>query len=181
MIKKIRKWFWAWNDDKEEKFLEKMAADGYKLIDVQLGKYTFEETEKSTVRYQLDFKGMGGIKEEEYLQIFEDAGWECVDRLGSWYYFRKAYNEETPDISIFNDNGSRLEKYKRIIILLFVTGFPLYFQVFIVFPNLDREEFSYPKFYFFFGIFAIVLVGIHMAALIRLLIKIIKDNKSIRE
>lgn len=181
MIKTVRKWFWAWNDDKEEKFLEKMAEDGYKLIDVQLGKYIFEENEKSTVRYQLDFKGMGGIKEEEYLQIFEDAGWEFVDRLGSWYYFRKAYNEESPDISIFNDNGSRLEKYRRIILLLIVTGFPIYFQVLIVFPNLDREKFGYPNFYFFFGIFVTVLVIIHVAALIRLLIKIVKDGKSIRE
>lgn len=178
---KIKKWFWAWQDEKEEKFLEEMAEKGLRLESVQLGSYMFSEVSPEKVRYQLDFKGLGGMKEGEYLQIYEDAGWECIDSLGSWYYFRKHYDEETPDISIFNDNKSRLEKYRRIIIFLVVTGFPLYYQVLIMFPNLDRDEFDYPGFYFFFRIIITVLVVIHAAALIRLLVKISKDRKSIRE
>jgi len=181
MIKRVRKWFWAWNDDKEEKFLEDMAADGYKLKNVSIGMYEFISSEPEKVRYQLDFKGINRMSEEEYLQIFEDAGWECVDTLGSWYYFRKAYDEEAPDISIFNDNKSRLEKYRRIIIFLFITGFPIYYQVLIMFPNLDREEFNYPGFFFFFRIFVTILVVIHAAAMVMLIVKIVRERRSIKE
>lgn len=181
MIKRVRKWFWAWNDDKEEKFLEEMAADGYKLKNVSIGMYEFISSEPEKVRYQLDFKGINRMSEEEYLQIFEDAGWECADRLGSWYYFRKTYDEEMPDLSIFSDNRSRLEKYRRIILVLFLTGFPLYYQLLILFPNLDGEEFHYPNFYFFFRIFVAMLAVVHAAVLVRIIAKIVKENKSIKE
>lgn len=135
MIKIVRKWFWAWNDDKEEKFLGDMALKGYRLTRVRIGKYTFEEDEPRKIKYQLDFKGIGRMKEDEYLQIYEDAGWKCIHTLGGWYYFEKEYTDEEPDISIFNDNKSLIDKYRRIII----------------FPNLERTEFEFPGFYFFSG------------------------------
>jgi len=181
MIKIVRKWFWAWEDDKEEQFLEKMAADGYKLNTVQLGKYTFVEDKPAKIKYQLDFKGLGRMKEDEYLQIFEDAGWECIDTLGSWYYFRKEYTDDEPDISIFSDNKSRLEKYWRIIAFLMISGFPLYYNVLILFPNLDSMEFEFPGFYFFFRIIAVILLVIHSLAVIRIIFRILKDRNKIRE
>ena len=181
MLKTVRKWFWAWNDDKEEIFLEKMAAKGYKLVNVGFGKYTFEESEPKKIKYQLDFKGLTKMQEKEYLQIYEDAGWKNVNRLGSWYYFAQEYDEDTPDISIFNDNKSRLEKYRRIIIFLLITGFPLYYNVVILFPSLDQTEFVFPRFYFFFRIIATLLVLLHALAIVRIAYKIIQDRKNIRE
>ncbi len=181
MIKTVKKWFWAWNDDKEEKFLENMAAEGYKLINVQLGRYFFEKTEKSKFRYQLDFKSITGIKEDEYLQIYEDAGWEYVDRLGSWYYFRKEYDGESPDTSIFSDNKSRLDKYRRIIFILLLTGFPVYYQALILFPSLEATEFNFPGFYYFFRIIIIILIIIHAIALLLLIRKIIRERRNISE
>jgi len=29
--KVVRKWFWSWQNDKEEKFLDNMSEDGWKL------------------------------------------------------------------------------------------------------------------------------------------------------
>ncbi len=181
MQKIVRKWFWAWNDDKEEIFLEEMAAEGFKLVDVSIGKYMFIKDDPKKIRYQLDFKGLTKMKEAEYLQLYEDAGWECVSRLGSWYYFAREYDEETPDISIFNDNKSRLEKYRRLILFLVITGFPLYYNVVILFPSLDNTEFIFPKFYFFFRIIATVLVLLHAGVMVKIAMKIIKDRKGIRE
>lgn len=181
MQKIVKKWFWAWNDDKEEIFLEEKAAEGYKLVGVSLGKYIFIEDEPKKIKYQLDFKGLSKMNEAEYLQLYEDAGWECISRLGSWYYFAQEYDDETPDISIFNDNKSRLQKYRRIILFLLITGFPLYYNVIILFPSLDSTEFVFPKFYFFFRIFATLLIILHAAVLVRLAYKIVKDRKDIRE
>ncbi|MDX1357467.1 MAG: DUF2812 domain-containing protein [Clostridia bacterium] len=181
MQKVVKKWFWAWNDDKEEIFLEDMAAKGYRLVHVGLGKYTFVEAEPKKIKYQLDFKGISKMKDDEYLQIFEDAGWDCVQRFGGWYYFAREYDDETPDLSIFNDNKSRLEKYRRIILFLVITGFPLYYNVIILFPSLDRTEFVYPQFYFFFRIIATILIVLHSVVLLRIAYKIIKDRRSIRE
>ena len=182
MIKTVKKWFWAWNDDKEEIFLEDMAAMGFELISVGLGRYKFEEGKPKKIKYQLDFKGLTKMSEQEYLQIYEDAGWKNAHRLGSWYYFSKEYEEgDSPDISIFSDNKSRLEKYRRLIFFMLIIGFPLYYNVIILFPGLDQTEFIFPKFYFFFRIIAIILIILHAGAMVKLVMKIIKERKNIRE
>lgn len=182
MQKIIKKWFWAWNDDKEEDFLEEMAAKGFFLENAGLGRYTFSEGEPKKIKYQLDFKGLTKMKEDEYLQIFEDSGWKYISCLGSWYYFAREYTDsDEPDISIFNDNKSRIQKYRRLIIFLLITGFPLYYNVLILFPSLDRPDFVFPSFYFFFRIIASVLVLIHAGAVLKLVFKIINDKKSIQE
>ncbi len=181
MIKIVKKWFMAWNDDKEEIFLEDMAAKGFELQNIGYGKYTFKEGTPKKIKYQLDFKGLTKMPEQEYLQIYEDAGWEYIHRLGSWYYFAKEYDEKTPDISIFNDNNSRLEKYRRLIMFLVITGLPLYFNFLIIFPSLEQTELIFPKFYFFFRIIAAVLMVLHAAAMLKLVLKIAKDKKNIRE
>lgn len=181
MNKVVKKIFWAWNDDKEEIFLEEMALKGFELIKIGYGKYTFKEGTPKKIKYQLDFKGLTRMSEQEYLQIYEDAGWENIHRLGSWYYFAQEYKEDSPDLSIFSDNRSRLEKYKRLILFLIITGFPLYYNVLILFPTLDQTELTFPKFYFFFRIIAIILILLHASAMLKLVNKIIKDKKSIKE
>lgn len=182
MQKIVKKWFWAWNDDKEESFLEEMAAKGLILESVKLGMYTFAEGEPKKTKFQLDFKGLTKMSESEYLQFFEDSGWKNISRLGSWYYFAKDYNEgDEPDMSIFNDNKSRMQKYRRLIFFLLITGFPLYYNVLILFPALESAELQFPSFYFFFRIISIILVLLHAAAVLKLIFKIAGDRKNIRE
>ena len=43
MRKTIRKWFWVWDFDKEERWLNEMAAQGLALVDVGFARYAFEE------------------------------------------------------------------------------------------------------------------------------------------
>ena len=42
MRKTIRKWFWAWDFEKEEKWLNEMAAKGLALVGVGFCKYEFD-------------------------------------------------------------------------------------------------------------------------------------------
>ena len=40
----IRKWFWAWEFDKEEQWLDIMAAQGKALISARYATYEFEDS-----------------------------------------------------------------------------------------------------------------------------------------
>ena len=113
------KWFWAWNDEKEEAYLREMALDGWHFQSVTFpGYYIFEKGEPRNDFYRLDFLSNNKDK-DNYLQLFEDAGWSHVGEYGSWQYFRKtAIGEETPEI--FTDNDSKVKKYGRVMMFLII-------------------------------------------------------------
>jgi hypothetical protein len=178
---KIKKWFWVWNQEQEKKFLEEKAKEGLMLSSVGLGAYYFEESEPTKTVYQMDFRGLGQkISEEEYLQIYEDAGWRLVSKFGGWYYFSQDWKEGI-DLSIFNDNSSKAEVYKRILGFLFLTGFPLYYQVIIMFPNLPDSKFEFPGFYFYFRIIIVILVILHLFAVQKIFRMYLRFKKDIKE
>ncbi|WP_066496759.1 DUF2812 domain-containing protein [Abyssisolibacter fermentans] len=181
MRKVVRKMFFAWNEEKEKKFLEDMALKGYRLIKVNLGKYTFEKDKPKKLIYQFDFRGYDKMSEENYLQIYEDAGWDCVYKYGSWYYFCKEWSEDEVDLSLFNDNESKRKKYQRLMFFLMITGFPLYYQTLIFFPNMSESKLEFPSFYFFFRIFALILTGLHIFAVIKILLKYKKLQNKLKE
>lgn len=175
----VRKVLFAWQEKKEQKFLEEMAMKGYKLADVGFFRYTFEETEPCELIYQFDFKGLKQDDLDEYLQLYEDAGWEHVTRFGSWYYFCRK-KEEAMDMSLFNDNTSKKEKYKRLILFLLLTGFPLYYQVFIMIPVMNASE-TLDSFYSWFRIIAYPLTAIHAFALYKIITVYRRLGNGIRE
>lgn len=111
------RWFWAWDDEKEEAWLRQMALSGWHLRRVGFPNfYTFEQGGPRDVAYRLDF--FTGVKDKaSYLQLFSDAGWEHVGEYGSWQYFRKeASGGEVPEI--FTDNESKIKKYQRVLAVL---------------------------------------------------------------
>jgi len=135
--KKIQKfkWFWAWNDDKEEAWLGQMASEGWHLKGLGLpGTYLFEEGNPQKVVYRLDF--INNPKEYQYyLQLFNDAGWEHIGRMGGWQYFRKPTQEDNVP-EIYTDNESKAQKYQRVLIFLVIL-----LPILIMFTtNLGSEE-----------------------------------------
>ena len=180
-MKKIRKWFWVWNLEEEKAFLEERAREGLILRSVSLGSYTFEENEPQDLIYQMDFKGLDRkISEDEYLQLYQDAGWSLAGRLGSRYYFSRE-SSEAQDLDIFNDNASKAAVFKRILGFLLLTGFPLYYQIMFIFPNMSSERLEFPSFYFFFRILAILLAVLHLSALVKIFSLYRKTVSNIRE
>ncbi len=100
-VKRINKWFWVWNLEEEKAFLEEKAREGLILKKVSLGSYVFEESEPRGLIYQMDFMGLDQkISEDEYLQLYEDAGWNLIGKLGGWYYFSQESSEDI-DLLIF--------------------------------------------------------------------------------
>jgi hypothetical protein len=165
------KWFWAWEDEKEEKWLEAMSRNGWHLDNPGLPcVYHFIKGEPRDYSYRLDFR-TGSLKNlQEYLQICRDAGWEMVGRMSTWYYFRKECREgEKPEF--YSDKDSKIQKYSRLLVFLVIFLPIMLNNIF----NLSRG----PHSGFFTGIriFSFFILLFFSYAIIRLLLRIKKLKK----
>jgi hypothetical protein len=156
------KWFWAWDDEKEETYLREMALEGWHFKSVTFpGYYTFENGEPRNDFYRLDF--LSNYKDKEnYLQLFKDAGWSHVGEYGSWQYFRKtALEGEIPEI--FTDNDSKVKKYTRVMTFL-VIFFPVYSIMLI---TLSKAEGLFYEIVTFICFLFVLLYAYAMVMLLR--------------
>jgi hypothetical protein len=164
-VRKFR-WFWAWQDEKEEAWLGEMSRKGYHLISVTLPCiYTFAEGKPRKYVYRLDYQPYSKKDKDDYFQLFSDAGWEHIGEMGAWQYFRKeAKPGETPEI--FTDIESKVAKYKRLLGYLFIFLVPLWTILII---QLSDNPYSW-----FIGIkIFILVVGLFMMyAFIRIALRI---------
>jgi hypothetical protein len=119
------RWFWAWQDHREEAWLGDMSRDGWHLEAFSLpGVYHFRKGSPKRYVYRLDFQTSPMQDREAYLQLFRDAGWEHLGNMAAWEYFRKeALPGEEPEI--FTDPESKIAKYRRIIGYLYIFLFVL--------------------------------------------------------
>ena len=164
-------WFWAWDDEKEEAYLRNMALDGWHFQSVTFpGYYTFEEGDPRNDFYRLDF--LSNYKDKDnYLQLFEDAGWSHVGEYGSWQYFRKTALEGKT-LEIFTDNESKIKKYSRIMVFL-VPFLPIY--IISINSLNDAEGLFYEIMTFVFFLFMLL----YAYAMVMLLRRITQLKKKI--
>jgi hypothetical protein len=140
-IKRTR-WFWPWQDEKEEAWLGEMSQIGWHLKSVRLPcVYTFTNGDPSHKIYRLDYMPVNKAKNQEYLQIFQDAGWEYVGEMSNWRYWSKlVITGETTEI--FTDNESKIKKYQRMLAYMVFFLFLMIFlgmNMFINSPGIDPE------------------------------------------
>jgi hypothetical protein len=122
--KTVFKAIFAWEDEKEEKWLEQMAAEGWMLISVAPYVYKFQRSEPEKVVFRLDYKNTLDKDYQEYLTIYKDAGWEIFATFANWHYFKiKPENNEVPEI--FNSGKVKAQKYRRLLLGM-VPIFPIY-------------------------------------------------------
>jgi hypothetical protein len=174
----IKKRFFVWQMHKEKEWLEEKAKEGYILCGVGFFKYYFEKGEPQDLVYEFDFQFMSKSKEEDYLAIFE--GWKNVARMGGWYYFSKIREGDDKDI-IFNDNDSKRQMFRRLLLFLGLVGLPMFYQVLFIFPLLDVSETTFPKFYFFARIIIYIFLVLYTAAIVRILLLYKALVKQIKE
>jgi len=129
------RWFWAWQDEKEEAWLGEMSRRGLHLASVGLPCfYTFIRGEPRNMTYRLDYQPYTKKEREDYLQLFRDAGWEHVGEMAAWQYFRKeAAPGENPEI--YTDIESKVAKYKRLLGYLLILLAPLWVILIIQFGD----------------------------------------------
>ena len=88
---KIRKFFFGWDFEKEEAWLNKMSAEGLQLQAVDLHRYIFEEGLSNEYIYRIEIlnKSPTHPKNVKYIRFIEDTGAEKIDSCSNWVYFRK--------------------------------------------------------------------------------------------
>lgn len=113
IIRKV-KWFWPWQDDQEEAWLEQMSQQGLHLKRAHLlGQYDFLPGQPQDYVYRLDFQdALKRNQKDDYLLLFAEAGWEHLGEMGGWQYFRKLA-QPGEEAEIFTDPDTKIQKYKR--------------------------------------------------------------------
>ena len=167
------KWFWAWQDDREEAWLGEMSRQGLHLQSTgPFGSYTFERGEKKEYTYRLDFVTQAR-KDESYFQLFRDAGWKHVGEMGGWQYWRKE-SQSGVEPEIFTDAASKVQKYRRLL------GFLMIFLPILLFGILNFGDYTERyQHWVFAGIFSLyfVLLVIYSAAVVMIARRIIRLRK----
>ena len=117
MKKTIYKLYWAWQFDKEEKWLNECSAKGLHLCDVGVFRYTFEEGTPGAYSHKLELLENWPTHPESvaYIRFLEDTGVEMVGSILRWVYFRKKTVDGQFDI--FSDLDSRIKHLNRILML----------------------------------------------------------------
>ncbi len=114
--KTVRKWFWVWSFEKEEEWLNEMAATGWVLESVGLCTYHFIRCEPEEYSVRLEMHPY----DEAYIQFMQDTGAEYIGRMMMWIYFRKKTADGSFDL--FSDIDSRIRHLDRIGKMLSVIG-----------------------------------------------------------
>ena len=114
----IHKLFWAWEFDKEEKWLNEMSAKGLQLSDVGLFRYVFKEGLPGEYVYRLEMLKHWPRHPEsaQYIRFIEEMRAEHIGSLMSWVYFRK--KAEDGGFDLFSDIDSRIRHLNRILALI---------------------------------------------------------------
>ena len=113
----VRKWFWVWDFEKEEDWLNEMAFNGWVLDGVGWCTYHFVRCEPGEYSVRLEMHPY----DESYLAFMQETGAEYVGRMMMWIYFRK--KTAAGPFDLFSDIDSRIGHLNKIGRMLAVIGF----------------------------------------------------------
>ncbi len=107
--------------DAEEDWLERVAADGYRLTKVEQtafgARYLFEETDKA-YQYRVDYSRDGAVMEEitapYVLFVTSSCGAEYIGYANGKVYFRKA-SEQGDFPPLYSDMQGRIDREKKVL------------------------------------------------------------------
>jgi len=119
----IRKLFFVWEHEKEEKWLNEMSAAGLQLCGVGVCTYHFEKGAPHEYVYRLEMleKRPTHAKSVHYIRFVAETGAEHIGSVFDVVYFRKRTQGEA--FEIHSDIGSRISHFSRIMLpLSFLAG-----------------------------------------------------------
>ena len=130
------KWFWPWQEDQEEAWLEQMSLQGLHLKKAHiLAQYDFHMGQPHSYVYRMDFRDkLKSKNKDEYLSLFNEMGWEYLGEMSGWQYFRRL--AQPGDVTeIFTDPDTKIQKYNRYLAYmgLVFSSYVVYLVVFTSF------------------------------------------------
>lgn len=117
----------------EEKYLQQQHTKGWEFIKVNfLGLYHFKKCKPEDVVYQLDYNP--DKNKSEYINMFNDCGWEYLQDYVGYSYFRKPASKMDGNEEIFCDDSSRVDMMKRVFKGRMIPLLVIFFLIII--PNI---------------------------------------------
>ena len=117
-LKKMTKFGMFLNPIKEEKWINNILDEGYKLVSFStFGFYKFIETDENYV-VRVDYRSLKKRDFYDYVTLHEECGWDHIS--GRPHGVNNQYWEKKKDGNdeLFSDNESRLAYYQRIVNLI---------------------------------------------------------------
>jgi len=118
MRRVFHKLFFVWELEKEQAWINEMAAHGYSLEHAGRLSFAFDETEPGKYTYKtLILKGSGGSEENiRYFRFLEEMGIKVVCMLnypGVCWVYTRALTEDYPEgIEVYSDIDSTIDSLK---------------------------------------------------------------------
>ena len=142
MRKVIRKVFMAWEYEKEEKWLNEMAAKGLALVDYSIFRYSFEPCEPGEYSFKIQLleHRPSHPESEQYIRFMEETGAEQVASYINWVYFRKKTSEGA--FEIFSDIESKMSHLiliKKLLLPIAVLNLGIFLM------NMVNFAINYPR------------------------------------
>ena len=98
--------------DKETRWLNDMADQGWAMNGFFAGFYRFEPCEKGKYSYQVDFGNKFFSVSDDYREFMSDSDIEVIQCWGFWVFLRKLSSEG--EFQLYTDVDSQIEHYKKI-------------------------------------------------------------------
>jgi len=122
MKKIVHKLFWIWDFEKEEKWLNEMAQQGWVLSKVGFGRFEFDECKPGEYALCLQMleNNPCAPESEKYIKFVEETGAEHIGSIIRWVYFRK----KTVDgpFELISDRAGRIKHLSTIIHFMLPLG-----------------------------------------------------------
>ena len=169
--KAVVRLFWAWNTEKETRWISEMAKKGWLLETVGFMVYRFAKRQPEDLAYDLDFYILRSAEKAEYFGLYRDAGWEHVTSFGNWHYFRSAAATAAKR-PVFSDTASRKSMLKRVLTVLLASMLPVAY--FGIANPLINGYYHESKIYPVIRVVSALLLAIVCFAVIRIAVKMRK-------
>ncbi len=166
--KTVTKFWFAWNAEEVEKWLENMASEGWLLdsVSFKMKKFHFKKGSPCKISFCLDFKTR---PDSEYFSIAEDDNWNLKGTILGWHLWSKEqHSEYKPEF--FSDVTSLIKRFRTIMIFLSIIAVYEYIILYGSVTRLFTAESIYIK--------AVCLLQIGVTLL--LTVAILKLNNKIR-
>ncbi|MBE5783252.1 MAG: DUF2812 domain-containing protein [Clostridiales bacterium] len=106
--KTVRKLFWVWEFEKEERWLNLMAQSGWLLEKVGLCTYHFVACTPGEYTIRLEMHN----HDDAYIGFMQETGAEYIGRMVQWIFFRKKTVDG--EFDIFSDIDSKINHLDKI-------------------------------------------------------------------
>ena len=120
MKKNYYKFFWVWNIDLEEQWLNEMSKMGLALKSVKFLKYEFEIAKPNEYSNRVIFYNAfsSSKKRQDFINFIEETGPKHIATLKHCIYFSN--NVSSDDFELYSDYSSQINHYQRLNLFMII-------------------------------------------------------------